>query len=50
MIVTKVYPDAHEQDFIDFMFSEEGKAIVGQKQYPLKETGKVQHGKGRESR
>ena len=35
MIVTKVYPDAHEQDFIDFMFSEEGKAIVGQEAIPI---------------
>ncbi len=35
MIVTKGAPDAIEQEFIDFMFSEEGKAIIGREAIPV---------------
>lgn len=35
MIVTKGDPDAYEQDFIDFMFSEEGRAVIGREAIPI---------------
>ena len=35
MIVTKGDPDAIEQEFIDFMFSEEGKAVIGREAIPV---------------
>jgi len=36
MIVTKVAPDAVEQAFIDFMLSEEGRAIISREAIPVK--------------
>lgn len=35
MIVTRVDPDAVEQDFIDYMFSEEGRAIISREAIPI---------------
>lgn len=35
MIVTRGDPDAAEQDFIDFMFSPEGRAIISREAIPI---------------
>jgi len=35
MIVTRAYPGAYIQDFIDFMFTDEGQAIIGREAVPV---------------